>query len=294
MAKGDSVNEIITDRIVQSLTKGIVPWRMPWSPTSMPMSLQSKKPYRGINVFLLNMMGYASPWWVTINQCNEKGGRILKGESPSLVVWRGKVKSKEINPRTGDHDFFWGKPKWFKVWNVLQCEGLTYPKTETHTTFDPIPECEKIVEGWAGKPPIVHGGNRACYSPSEDRISMPVRESFEKVEEYYSTLFHEMVHSTGHKDRLAREGITNPIKFASHDYSFEELVAECGATFLCGHAGVLDRTFDNSAAYISNWVSKLRSEPEWVISAGAKAQKAYDLILGVKWDEKSDKADEAA
>jgi antirestriction protein ArdC len=286
------VYEIVTERILDYISaNGVLPWRKPWH-TSTPKNLVSKKAYRGVNVFLLGMQRFTSSYFVTYKQAAAKGGQVRKGEKSTPVIY-----FKMLDKGTDDK----GRKKlipllrYYNVFNVTQCDGIEAPVEHTDTPFEPIEECERIVNGWAGKPPIMHGGGRACYSPSEDLISMPMRESFGKVEEYYSTLFHEMVHSTGHKDRLAREGITNPIKFASHNYSFEELVAECGAAFLCGHAGIVDHTIDNSAAYIANWVSKLKSEPKWIVDAAGKAAKASDLILGVGAKaEEEDVAEEAA
>lgn len=284
------VYEIITDRILQSLEKGVVPWRMPWH-TSTPMNLVSKKPYRGVNVFLLGMQRFTSSYFVTYKQAAAKGGQVRKGEkSTPVIFWKMLDKGVDDKGRKSYIPLL----RYYNVFNVTQCDGLKIPEEHTSTLFEPIEACERVVAGWAGKPPIEHGGNRACYSPSLDVISMPVRESFAKVEEYYSTLFHEMVHSTGHKDRLAREGITNPIKFASHNYSFEELVAECGAAFLCGNTGIIDHTIDNSAAYIQGWVSKLKSEPKWIIDAAGKAAKAADLILGTTKVEEVADEEEAA
>jgi len=281
----DKVYEIVTERILASLEKGVVPWRTPWR-TSYPKNLKSGKEYKGVNIFLLGMQMYASPWWLTYKQCAEMGGQVRKGEKSSIIVkWtimedkHGKV-NKDGSPKK------FGFLRYFNVFNVSQCDGIDVPPAENISTpSDPIPTCERIIDGWAEKPAIVHGGNRACYNPSQDRISMPVRESFGKVEEYYSTLFHEMVHSTGHMSRLGREGITNPIKFASHSYSFEELVAECGASFLCAHAGIIDQTIDNSASYIASWVSKLKNNPKWIIQAANQASKAVDLIRGAKAEE---------
>lgn len=285
------VYEIVTERILDYIqANGVLPWRKPWH-TSTPKNLVSKKAYRGVNVFLLGMQKFTSSYFVTYKQAAAKGGQVRKGEKSTPVIYfRMLDKGTDAKGRKQLIPLL----RYYNVFNVTQCDGITAPEEHTGTIFEPIDACERIVDGWAGKPPIEHGGGRACYSPSEDRISMPVRESFAKVEEYYSTLFHEMVHSTGHKDRLAREGITNPIKFASHNYSFEELVAECGAAFLCGHAGIVDHTIDNSAAYIANWVSKLKSEPRWIVDAAGKAAKASDLILGAAAKEEEVGEEEAA
>src|SRR5262249_39739721 len=115
-----------------------------------------------------------------------------------------------------------------------------------------------VVQGYEGGPAIHHRGGVASYSPMTDRVSMPKPESFESPEEYYSTLFHEYGHSTGHRSRLAREGVTNPVRFASHEYSREELVAEMTAAFLSARCGIELATLDNSASYIGSWLRVLR------------------------------------
>jgi len=295
------VYQIMTDRILQRLAAtGIPPWRQPWAggEAGMPKNLVSGKAYRGVNIFLLSAMRYASPWWLTYKQATERGGNVRKGEHGSPIVYwkvgkKDKVSAEDI--KRGKDKFF--ILRYYTVFNVLQCEGIEAPApTGVQKVFNPIQECEKVVEGYEGAPPIHHGMGRAAYSPSLDRIEMPSQESFHTSEEYYSTLFHEMTHSTGHKDRLAREGITNPIKFASHDYSFEELVAECGAAFLCGYTGIENTTLDNSVAYIQHWSAKLRSEPKWIVDAASKAARAADLIRGVKatTSDDSEDSDQAA
>ena len=113
---------------------------------------------------------------------------------------------------------------------------------------------------------------------------MPAPNSFKSDEFYYSVLFHELTHSTGHKSRLDREGITDLAAFGSHTYSREELIAEMGAAFLCGHCGIENQTIDNSAAYIASWRQKLGSDPKLIVQAAAQAQKAADFMLDRKWD----------
>jgi antirestriction protein ArdC len=149
------------------------------------------------------------------------------------------------------------------------------------------------VDGYQNKPRIVHGGGRACYLPAEDRIDIPSPEAFSSPEEYYSTFLHELAHSTGAYDRLNRRGVTDPIAFGSHGYSFEELVAECSSAFLCAEAGISAATLQNSAAYIGSWIKRLQSEPRWVVQAAAQASKAADLVLG-RTGEPTVEASEAA
>jgi len=138
------------------------------------------------------------------------------------------------------------------------------------------------------RPDIQYGGNRACYSVTLDYIKLPHQHTFLSSEEYYSTLFHELAHSTGHANRLARKSILEPSYFGSHEYSKEELVAEMGAAFLCGHAGIENITINNSAAYIQGWLKALKNDKTLLIHAAAQAQKASDYILNVQPDNQED------
>lgn len=280
-----NVYEIITDRIIQSLEKGVVPWRCGWK-TSTPKNLISKKAYRGINVLLLNSAKYQSNYWLTYRQASGLGGNVIKGSKSTPVIFWKLFDTDRVGAD--------GKPnkaailRYYSVFNVSQTEGIEAPVEAEMRPFTPIQECERIVEGYHNAPRIIHGGNQAAYSPTLDEIVMPIPESFESEEAYYCTMFHEMAHSSGHKDRLNREGITNPIKFASHSYSYEELIAETTSSFLCGEAGVLDKTYDNSVSYLQSWVSKLRSDPKMIIKASGEAAKAADLILNRKKEEEQE------
>ncbi len=269
-----NVYEVITQRIVDSLEQGVVPWRTPWK-SSAPKNLISKKPYRGVNVFLLSAMRHTSPYWLTFRQAKGKGGSIKKGEHGTPVIFW-----KVYNPEEEKLRRF--VLRYYTVFNLSQCEGIDAPPGDSTDTldFEPIEACERIVAGYPKPPTIEYGGDHAHYIPARDHIDLPPRETFESVEAFYATQFHELVHSTGASSRLDREGITKLDHFGSHQYTKEELVAECGCAFLCGEAGILDTTFDNSAAYIAGWVKKLQSEPKWIVQAGGEASKAVDYILG--------------
>ena len=149
----------------------------------------------------------------------------------------------------------------------------------------PIENCERVAEEMPNPPRILHNGERACYIPSSDTIKMPPEKAFETSEFYYNTLFHELTHSTGHESRLERQGITEAQIFGSRNYSKEELIAEMGAAFLCGHTGIENRVIDNSASYIEGWLSSLKKDNRFVIQAAAQAQKAADYILERKLEE---------
>lgn len=279
---------IITEKIINLLEQGMVPWRRPWISTVLPRNLVSKKPYRGVNFFLLSASKYVSPFWLTMRQANELGGHVRKGEeSTAVVFW----KVEDLKPRTDDlaDDESEGNThrrfllRFYRVWNLEQCERPQsvldkLPKIETHK-HDPIETVEQIVAGMPNAPAIEHAGSKAFYSSTVDRITIPPRCLFVSPEEYGATLLHELTHSTGHGKRLARESITEAAAFDSAIYSKEELVAEMGGAYLCAEAGISNAVIENQAAYIAGWLKKLRDDRRLVIQAAAQAQHAVDYIL---------------
>ncbi len=283
----NKVYKFITDQIVEKLEQGTIPWHMPWSADG-PRNLISDKPYRGINVFLLGSLGYMSPYWLTFKQAQSLGGHVNKGEKGTPVVFWKTYKKMETDPdtqQTEKQERF--VLRYYRVFNIEQC---TLPAEEvpqedpTTKEFDPIPKAESVVKAMPNAPELTHQSQRACYSPLLDVVNMPRPESFDTPENYYSTLFHELTHSTGHESRLNRKGITDPVRFGSQSYSKEELIAEMGSAFLSGHCGIEDRILDNSAAYINGWLGRLRNDPKLVVMAAAKAQKSSDYIQGVKYE----------
>jgi antirestriction protein ArdC/proteasome lid subunit RPN8/RPN11 len=278
------VYRIVTDRIIQLLEKGTVPWHQPWkSADQWPQNLISRKKYRGINSFLLNTTKYASPFWLTFKQVQALGGSIRKGEKSFPVVFWKMFKEEGVeNPKR--IPFL----RYYSVFNISQCEGIAEPNNPSHGTtpkFKPLDQCERMVAGMPKPPTILHNGSRACYSPNLDEISMPKVELFESTEAYYSALFHELTHATGHVSRLNRSEVTGPVHFATEPYSKEELVAEMGAAFLCGHCAIENVTIDCSASYIEHWLVRLKEDRKLLIHAAAQAQKACDHIMDLKFPE---------
>jgi antirestriction protein ArdC len=170
------------------------------------------------------------------------------------------------------------------VFNVEQCDGLTPPEIEQPTRPNAVETdetCEAIVGGWSNRPSLHLTSEteyRAYYLPSTDSVHMPARARFVDAPHYYSTLFHELIHSTGHESRLSR---TFGAHFGDDLYSKEELVAEMGAAFLCAIAGIAnENTERNTTAYIQNWISKLEEDNRLIVHAAANAQRAVDSILG--------------
>ncbi|WP_136525729.1 ArdC family protein [Geomonas ferrireducens] len=276
--------DVINQRIIELLQQGTVPWRKTWNATTnQPKNLISKKEYRGINVFMLACQEYSSPYWLTFKQCHEKGGHVLKGERSTPVVFWKWIDRKDSDGSDQEETKHGKVPllRYYNVFNLDQVEGITVPPSPeaTATPFSPIERAEQIIEGMPLPPDIRHGSNKACYSPMLDYVKLPTPETFESSEEYYSTAFHELIHSTGHASRVGRKGIIETNSFGSHEYSKEELVAEMGAAFLCGHAGIEQKTLENSAAYIAGWLKALKNDRTLLVHAAAQAQKASDYIL---------------
>ncbi len=291
-----SVYQIVTDRIIASLKEGVIPWEKPWKAPSFaggsfPRNFVTGKPYRGVNVFLLWGTRFSAPFWLTFKQALELGGNVRKGEKGSQIVFYKQLRSRKMKtddpPTTTDN----GKEDdrapfiltYYTVFNVEQCEGLTIPTVESVPALpvDTDEACEAVVGGWAGRPLIrteeVNEG-RAYYRPATDSVHLPARFRFIDTAHYYATLFHELVHSTGHESRLAR---TFGSSFGDELYSKEELVAETGAAFLCAIAGIATKhTEQNTAAYIQNWIRRLEKDNRLIVQAAASAQRAVDLIAG--------------
>jgi antirestriction protein ArdC len=241
----------VTEKIINLLESGVVPWRKPWTSTGLPRNLVSKKPYRGINFFLLSASKYVSPFSLTMRQANELGGHVRKGEeSTAVVFWKiddvQQIAEGLDDEATGEKTHRRFLLRFYRVWNIEQCElsqGALdkLPKIETHE-HDPIEAAERIMAAMRDRPEIQHAGSKAFYSPITDRITLPPRELFASTEKYYATALHETVHSTISQNRLAREGICEAAPFGSAVYSKEELCAEMGAAYLCAEARNLNRS----------------------------------------------------
>jgi antirestriction protein ArdC len=280
---------IVTEKIINLLEQGIVLWRRPWSATGLPRNLLSKKPYRGVNLFLLSATKYVSPLWLTMKQANQLGGSVRKGEHSQIVVfWKVDQIPNVDSENSEEHEADEQTRRrfvlrYYRLFNLEQCELPQavldkLPKIETHQ-HDPIEAAERIIAGMPNPPEIQYAGSKAFYSTITDRITLPPRELFASTEEIYACLFHEESHAAGAPKRLNRKSITEAAPFGSPTYSFEELVAECSAAYLCAEAGISPAVLENQAAYIQGWLAKLGSDKRMVVTAAAQAQKAADYIL---------------
>ena len=303
---GDKVYAIVTERIIQSLKNGEVPWHKPWT-TSMPISMSTRKAYRGINPLLLNMTaaekGYSSPFWGTYNQIAELSGMvknargkwvspdekhrgIRQGETSTLIVF-WKIDKRAPRDGEGDKPITFAMLRYFRVFNAEQADELPdrfYPKPNDNIV-EPIETAQAVLDEYLidRGPSLVHGGNEAFYVSGPDRITLPPRNSFKSSNGYYGVAFHEATHSTGHPKRLKRDGVSTFDHFGSERYAKEELVAEIGSAMLRAITGV-EVDYDNSGAYVAGWLKAIANDPKLIVKAAAQAQKACDFILGTEFE----------
>jgi len=287
-----TITDIMIERIEARRDAGenvVAPWRMTWDPSlGMPRNLVTGHAYRGVNVFMTLFAGFESPFWITRKQVGKIGGTIKQDEDGKalpytpILFWKFPTKEEEAEGRRAFCRFY-------QVWNCEQVNGINDKVEEAFAGIstepkDSIAEAEALVAGYPAGPEIKHGDSRAYYTVGNDTVSIPDISAFESSEAYYRTLFHELAHSTGHRKRLERDGIANPAKYANHEYSEEELIAEMAASMMAGHTGIATEEADeNSAAYLDHWLKKLKAEPNLLVSAGGAAQRALDHIRNIKW-----------
>ena len=307
MSDGKSVYQIVTDKIIELLDQGIVPWHKPWRSASfnMPISVHGHR-YRGINIFLLAARSmadsFSSPIWLTFKQANEMGGGIKPGEKGQLVVFWKMLKIDGKNEMNEEVKKNIPLLRYYTVFNFEQTAGVKLPKkmqaiqdavTDIDDVYEggareeqAIAQAEAIIKGYVNGPKVVFKkGAQALYNTVTDVIQLARKVDFESVEAYYTTFFHEIGHSTGHPDRLARKVAGEFNHFGDQKYAEEELVAEMTAAFLSGEAGI-DTQVEQAAAYIKNWKQRLADDPKLIVQVAAKAQKAADLVLGREFETK--------
>ena len=285
MAK--SVYQIVADEITQKLESGVIPWRKPWKTFGPARNLISGKKYRGINSFLLSLSPHASPYWLTFKQAQTLGGHVRKGERSSIAVFFTDWRKETEDPATGESvTLKIPVLRYYRIFNSEQCEGLDHKRLaemqalDRSESFNPIEQAEAIVAGMPNRPKMTEGGSQAYYRPSDDTVNLPPRGLFNSPDSFYSTVFHELAHSTGHASRLARKAVTETSFFGSADYGQEELVAEMTAAFLCGESGISPAVIENQAAYLQGWLKAIKKDAKLLVFAAGQAQKAADYILG--------------
>jgi antirestriction protein ArdC len=317
-AKMKEMIEKVIGMIVAALKDGVAVWRKPWRAVSgaasgLQISAATGKPYRGINQAVLSFVaytaGYKSNVWGTFNKMKKLGGTPAKGERSTQVIyffWRFGKEEVE-NPETGELEekIAWARCDWdyHNIFNMDQCPGAKTPENlipkpleaKGHT---PVEKAESIISEMIarGNAPKIEErpSNSAYYRPSNDTIVIPSRDQYDKIEDFYKVLFHEVGHATGHKSRLNRKGISEAGRFGDETYSTEELIAETIAADLAGLCGIFDPPSAlNTAAYLANWGSFLKENPEEIFHAAARAERGVEWVLGIKPQTAKEKKDEA-
>lgn len=289
--------QIVNDIIIRHLEEGVVPWRCPWNRTiGKPRNFHTGKTYRGMNLLLLGLQRFASPFWLSFKQVKALGGTVRKGERGSVVVNWGQFtpKSEDTDDTANDRQkksrFYL---KHYVVFNAVQIEGIEFPSQPSKApmpSMQRIEIAEQMVTNMPDRPNIMEGQrDLAAYKVSTDTVFMPAFGSFATAEDYHLTLFHELIHATGHESRLKRQTLVEHDDFGGKVYSQEELVAEMGAAYLGMEADIVQDNHLNAASYIQSWLNILR-EPDhkrWLVIAAAQAAKAADYVLGTKPSEVS-------
>ena len=261
----------ITNQIKEKLEQGTLPWRRSWK-TGIPMNLISKRPYSGINFLSLCTNDFPSPYYLTFLQCKQKGGSINKGEHGSMIIYWA---IKDV-PGVDESD---KEPKRYPLLRLSRAFNITQTSfNNSHSETQVIIPCQELLTGLFVQPVIKHNIRACYYSPVEDYISIPLIQDFDTADEYYSSLFHEIIHWTGHPSRLSR---LCALKDES-GHATEELVAELGAVYLCGLCGIDPAVIDNQASYIESWLTQINAEPLHLIHASLQAQKAVNYLLQSK------------
>ena len=287
----NKVYEIVTQKIIEKIETAIqtgerLPWQKPWSANSIPVNHMTLRPYRGVNLWLLESGEYLTWSQLCDLQKHSPELKLRKGAKSHMVVFFSfKDSTKDtVNPTSGQVEQKEVKIpflRYYKVFSISDVEGLTPRRETVHFDHSPIEEAETVVTGYVEREGLTlrfTDGDRACYRPLLDEVSLPAKEQFHNLAEYYSTLFHELTHSTGHSSRLNR--LKSPAFFGDELYSKEELVAEMGAAMLCGHCGIDNsEATNNSVAYLQSWLKALQNDVTLIVSASAKAQRAVDFLL---------------
>ena len=272
----------VTDRIIDSLKNGVIPWERPWA-SGAPRNAESGRRYRGINRLLLELTalqrGFSSTGWLTYNSAKRLGGHVRRGESGTMIIFyerRPKRPTEEPSwDQEVDQEYAYLARHHF-VFSLDQIEGLEALRESLAGLFvcpEPEPRADQIIERTGAN--IIHAGDAAVYAPEEDTIYLPPRERFSTAAGFYATAFHEIAHWTGHESRLRRE---LEGRFGEPQYAAEELIAELTSAFLCTEVGL--ESVSQSASYIESWLRLFDGDCRAIFTAAREAQLAADFVLG--------------
>lgn len=271
------LHQEVTDRILADIDKA-GEWKPSWRKAmSLPINHTTNRYYRGINVFMLWIVGqskgYAHNNWASFKQWKKVGGSVRKGEHGTPIIYYNVVE-KIIDGVKQEIPLI----RCSTVFNIHQVEGVQLPANP-----DPLPESERNArcETWMDHMQemgldLRFAPGRAFFKPSEDYVSMPEFGDFKDAEHYYATFFHEAVHWTGHHTRLGR--FKEKVRPTKDEYAYEELVAELGASFICAELGIEQITREDHTAYLAHWINAMKADKKLIFKAAAAASKASDMI----------------
>lgn len=287
--KSYNVYQMVTDRVIEQLKKGIIPWHRPWTGTAGTINYVTRKPYSLLNQVILGREGE----WITFKQLKELGGSIKKGAKARFVVFYGKYTYTKEEKEDGEEatvvkEYTIPVLRYYKVFHISDCTGIESKMESKPVTLasEPMERAEEIINGYLEREEGLkfkndEPSNRAFYRPSDDLVVVPMLSQYPVTEEYYSTTFHELTHSTMAESRCNRKKGNKMAAYGSTDYSREELVAELGSTMLCTIAKLnSEKAFKNSVAYIQGWLKALANDNKMIVWAASRAEKAARYILG--------------
>ncbi len=283
-----NVYDIVTDRIIEQLKRGKIPWKKPWyGVRSGAFNRVTKRPYSLLNQMLLCRKGE----YATFKQWSALGGTIKKGAKSEIVVFWKMFDTKETDPDTGDeNEKMIPILRYYRVFHIEDVEGVD-PLEEykpEEVAINPIDNAENLFHDYIEREGITltqTKSDSASYSPVRDRIQLPLMEQFISASEYYSTAFHEAIHSTGHSTRCNR--VLSGGKY-SKEYAKEELIAELGASYLLNYCDIqTPESETNNVAYIQSWLSCLENDNRFIVSAAGKAEKAVKYFISGNLTEES-------
>lgn len=291
MEKKIDIYRIVTERVMEQLSKGVCPWHRPWTGLSDgAINYKTRKPYSLLNQILLGKAGE----WLTFNQIKECGGSIKKGAKAGMVVYYSTYTVTNEKKEDGDEKTVTSIReipilRYYNVFHIDDTTGIESKIKEDIPTESPdtVAEVDDIISDYVQREGIkFHNdkpSNRAFYSLSSDSVTVPMISQYAEAGEYYSTVFHELTHSTIPARRCNREDDNKNHRFGSKDYSREELVAEIGSAMLCNVTNVsTERAFDNSVSYINGWLRALENDTRMIVWAASRAEKAARYILNIK------------
>jgi antirestriction protein ArdC len=275
-----NVYEMVTERIIEQLEKGVIPWQKPWTGTKNgAYNRVSRKPYSILNQMLLQHSGE----YATFKQWTEAGGHIRKGAKSEIVTfWKMQIVEEEKEDGTKVKKQI-PLLRYYHVFHISQVDGVEPKEKIELQEIEPIETAERVKREYMDREHLKiyeKITDKAFYTPTFDYIEIPCKEQYTNIEEFYSTLFHEMIHSTGYYKRLNRLESGANAGFGSETYSKEELTAEIGSAMILNRIGIeTEKSFNNSAAYIQNWLQVLKNDNKFIISASSRSEKAVKYIF---------------